>query len=138
MALSDSTGQQTFHVATTASASSLNPIAQSDRYTLAEAIQVKTTTLDDYFAPTDKILAIKLDIEGYELAVLKAGLRTLKNTRYVVAEMNNHDEHENECQYYDVDAFMREQGFKLVIIRSGYSHQGLMQYDAVYKNLNYK
>ncbi len=137
MALSDSTGEQTFHVATTASASSLNPIAQSERYSLAQSIQVKTITLDDYFNAGQKLLCIKLDIEGYELAVLRAGIETLKRTRYVVAEMNNHQEHENECQYYEVDEFLRAQGFHLVIIRSGYNHQGLMQYDAVYKNTKY-
>jgi FkbM family methyltransferase len=138
MALSDSSGEQTFHIATTASASSLNPIVQNDRYTLAQEIQVKTVTLDDYFKEEDRILCLKMDIEGYELAVLKSGVKTLPRTRYVIAELNNQVEKENECQYYEVDEFLRQHGFKLIIIRAGYNYQGLGQYDAVYKNMNYK
>jgi FkbM family methyltransferase len=136
MALSDSTGEQTFHIATTASASSLNPIGESDRYSLYQNIQVKTVTLDDYFK-TENILCMKMDIEGYELAVLKAAPKTLGRIRYIIAEMNNHKEHVGECQYYEVDAFLRENGFKLIIIKSGYNWQGLGQYDAVYENTKF-
>ncbi len=135
-ALSDKTGQQSFHIATNSSASSLNPIAQSDRYSLSETIQVETITLNDFLPPTQKVLCLKLDIEGYELAVLRAAGDALKRVRYVIAEMNNHNEHSGECQYYEVDEFLRQQQFKLLIIRAGYNDQGLMQYDAVYKNMN--
>jgi FkbM family methyltransferase len=135
-ALSDKTGTQTFHIATNSSASSLNPIAASDRYELAEKIEVETVTLLDFLPPTQKVLCFKLDIEGYELAVLQAAGEALGRVRYVIAEMNNHNEHSNECQYYEVDAFLRAQNFKLLIIRAGYNDTGLMQYDAVYKNMS--
>ena len=135
-ALSDQTGKQTFHIATNSSASSLNPIAASNRYSLSEKIEVETLTLLEFLPATQRVLCFKLDIEGYELAVLQASGAALQRVRYIIAEMNNHNEHSNECQYYEVDNFLRSQQFKLIIIRAGYNHQGLMQYDAVYKNMS--
>lgn len=79
---------------------------------------------------------MKLDTQGRELKILSGGIETLKKTKYILTEMNNHNQYKDGCQYFQVDAFLREHHFKLVNLTSGYNFSGLTEYDALYKNTN--
>lgn len=134
MAIGENDGQCEFHLATTVSASSLNPINTTDLTREDKKIIVDTTSLDSYFKDVAGVLILKLDIEGYELKALQASIEFLKKTKYVITEMNNNEYHDSGCKYYEVDEFLRNQGFKLIITIAGYNDQGLDQFDSVYEN----
>lgn len=54
---------------------------------------------------------IKLDVQGYELEVLKGAKKSLEKTQAVLMEVSLIDMYENNPLLHDVTAFMKEQGF---------------------------
>jgi len=96
--------------------------------------KVKTMRLDDAAREAGEILLIKIDTQGTELMILRHGIETLKKTDFVLAEMNNHSMYENSCQYYEVDAFLRSQGFRLadMVVTYRDSNDTVKEYDALY------
>ncbi len=135
IALGDKEGEMEFFVSDNLCASSLKTFNDNDEFTLKETLKVQTTALDKFVPADSKVLCIKLDIQGFELDALRAGIETLKRTDYVVIEMNNHEKYENCPQYFDIDQFLREQGFGLNNIFAGYNFEGLKEYDAIYERL---
>jgi hypothetical protein len=99
-----------------------------------ETENVRVSTLDDEFKDHESVLLIKLDTQGTELDVLRGGVETLRRTSFVLTEMNNHLMYKNACQYYEVDAFLRAQSFRLVDIVVTYrAAEGLNEFDALYE-----
>lgn len=111
--------------------SSLNKIKSNEQYAQTAAVKIKTDTLDSLFASTD-VLLIKLDTQGYEMNVLMGGEKTLKRTKYVLVEMNNHEQYEGICKYYEVDEYLRKNNFVLLNIFSSYNSSGIKEYDGLY------
>lgn len=96
-----------------------------------ETIQV--TTLDHELRDHKENFVMKIDVQGYELEVLKGGVNALKQCYLVVVEVSNHDNYENGAKYYEVDEFLRDQGFKLHDISYGFKKNSkLMEWDALY------
>lgn len=145
MALGNARGQARLHVTSNNVSSSINelnlseigkqPVVFQGWLTEETAEEVSVSTLDDEFKDQESILLIKLDTQGTELDVLKGGVETLKRTRFVLTEMNNHEMYKNACQYYEVDAFLRAQSFRLVDIVVTYrAAHGLQEFDALYEH----
>lgn len=82
----------------------------SDSLTKERTEQVEVKTLDSFGFVTE-IDLIKLDVQGYEIEVLKGALNTLKRTKLVLLEMQNHDFYLESPKYFDLDTFMRLSGF---------------------------
>ena len=139
-AVSDFTGTTEFFVTDNKVSSSLNPLTGTDsRFTTQKVEKVETITLDEYFnrkgLSDEKVLVMKLDVQGHELKVLKGATNTLKRTMFVLTELSNHESYEGGARYYEVDQAMRENGFVLQNIFSSYSYgTHLYEYDAIYIN----
>lgn len=144
MALSDRRGETTVNITSDSLSSSLNEIdygtldteskAYSSKFETIERQPVTMSTLD-HEIKDQKILLIKIDTQGTELTILKGGIETLKRTKLILIEMNNHQLYKNSCQYYEVDEFLRQQGFALKDIYVTYRDKGYMkEYDALYIN----
>ena len=67
--------------------------------------------------------------------MLKGAAASLKRTRFVISEMNNHDDYKNASKYYEVDAFLRANNFILADLIIAHRSDGrVIEYDAVYMN----
>lgn len=103
-----------------------------------DSYPIDTEILDAICKNSDNITAIKLDTQGTELEILKGAEHVLSNTQYILTEMNNHQLYRGGCQYYQVDEYLRERGFKLMDLIITYRDQGrLSEYDAIYVNRKY-
>jgi len=146
MALGSRCGEATLHVTANDLSSSLNEIDSDElkrtpadfqaRLHEDQQVQVRVSSLDEEFKD-ERVLLIKLDTQGTELDILKGGPETLKRTRFVLVEMNNHHFYKNTCQYHEVDEVLRTCGFKLADIIVTYrGDDGVSEYDALYRNLS--
>ncbi len=111
----------------------------TERVKLTDKQEVDVTTLDNELNDYSKISLIKIDVQGFEVPVLKGATETLKKTKYVLCEMMNHDVYLNSPQYYDIDSYLRKSGFKLKILTPGLIRENkLWEFDAIYENSNFE
>lgn len=66
--------------------------------------KVEVNTLDSYSFPGYNF--INMDVQGYELEVLKGAKNTLKNIDYVYCEVNRAEVYENNAMVEDIDDFL--------------------------------
>jgi FkbM family methyltransferase len=122
--------------------SSLNPLTGADtRFSTQSVEKAEAITLDEYFKSNglqdEKVLAMKLDVQGHELKVLKGAAHTLKRTMLVLTELSNHHTYEGGARYFEVDQAMRENGFVLQNIFAPFSYEKTFyEFDAIYINSN--
>jgi len=87
-----------------------------DTFTQAKRVDthgdIRMTTIDglDY----DNIDLIKIDVEGYELEVLKGAEKTLSNTQYLMIELNNNTKKYGSSNI-DVEKHIQGLGVKLLL-----------------------
>jgi FkbM family methyltransferase len=140
-------GEALLHVTANNVSSSLNEISVQELERTSAVFQgmlkeeaearVEVSTLDDEFQDSPGALLIKLDTQGTELDILNGGVETLKKTKFVLTEMNNHQLYKNTCQYYELDEFLRQHSFELVDIVVSYrGDDGMTEYDALYENVS--
>ena len=79
---------------------------------------INVNTLDDTLKGLDLgNIGLKIDTEGYELNIIKGSQNTLKNTRFVIAEVRHN--HESFKEVYKLSDFIKEMqsnGFVLTMI----------------------
>lgn len=97
---------------------------------------IKMVRLDDFLEDRSMRIGImKIDVQGYELNVLKGARTTLNRTDLVVLEANNHDGYKGSAKYYETDQFLRERGFTLYdIIPSIVDNGKLKEWDMIFMN----
>ena len=77
-----------------------------------ETETIRISRLDDlntYEAP----YLLKIDVEGYELELLKGAEKTLEDTGLIVVETSLIERYENGCTFLDVANFLDARGFAL-------------------------
>lgn len=90
-AVSDSCGTARFHVPAEALPTSSSLHAGGFRGLEGEHIEVPLTTIDALLDPDDPVDLVKIDVEGFEDAVLRGMLRVLEQHRPAVFLECNHD-----------------------------------------------
>mgnify|MGYP003135398500 CR=1 FL=1 len=73
---------------------------------------VELRTLDDYYNENYNFLNI--DVQGYELEVLKGATKTLKNIDSMVVEVNRDEVYEGCPMIEDINSFLYPLGFTLI------------------------
>ena len=73
---------------------------------------VEVHLLDDYDCDTGNF--INMDVQGFELEVLKGGKKTLEHVDYVYCEVNRDEVYENNAFVEELDEFLGEYGMKRV------------------------
>lgn len=146
LALGASAGSTTLCVTNDPLASSVKEVDQTAlvsaaapyRHALTETarIGVRQSTLDDECSGLDEILLLKLDTQGSELDILRAGPKALSRTRFVLTEMSNHSHYRDGCLYYELDAFLRNSGFHLAdLVVTYHTYEGgVSEFDALYEH----
>jgi hypothetical protein len=78
---------------------------------------VKLITLDsvfgDYVKANEEVL-LKMDVQGYELEVLKGGAETMKHIDYVYCEINRDELYEGNAFVEDLDVFLADYNMERV------------------------
>lgn len=97
----------------------------------SDKISVKQCRLDDYLKnveDAEKFDFINIDVQGYELEVLKGASSSLKNIKAIYAEVNRAELYENCCMVDEVDEFLGKRGFE----RAETNWEGISWGDALY------
>ena len=121
MALSDFTGSATMYVSSgdsDGSSSLLMPkehIYEHPNVRFLEKLQVQTITLDDWAdkEAIDYVDFLWLDIQGHELAVLKASPRMLSSARAIHTEVSLKETYEGVPLYPEFRRWLETKGFKV-------------------------
>ena len=87
-----------------------------DDFTQAKRVisegSIKMIAIDDL--AYEQVDLIKIDVEGYEMEVLKGAKRTLTNTQYLMIELNNNTKKYGSSNN-DVESYLRDIGFRVLI-----------------------
>jgi FkbM family methyltransferase len=117
-ALGETKGTAELHVSHDADSSSILPIGQQQAALFRNTHEIGTLTfsvnrLDDYGVrwQSQKDLLLKIDVQGFELSVLRGSVETLKKCRYVYVECSEVELYEGQALRSDVSQFLRENGF---------------------------
>jgi FkbM family methyltransferase len=126
VALSDSDGTATLYVSEKpqkpGQASQANSLLKPKErlklspLTFPKTIEVPTIILD-HWAEQNNVAQIDflwLDMQGYELNVLKSSPKTLAQVSVVYTEVEFVEAYEGQYQYNDVKTWLEENGFKMV------------------------
>ena len=122
LALGDQAGSAELHVSGQADSSSLLPIGDLQRqfYPSTQEIgtqQVKVATLDSlphHWQAAQRAL-LKLDVQGFELNVLRGSVIALKHCAYVYAECSEVPLYTGQALYPEIATFLAGEGFALTL-----------------------
>jgi FkbM family methyltransferase len=98
--------------------------------------KIRIIRLDDFLAKNrDEYGIMKIDVQGFEMEVLKGAEKTLKRTDIIVLEVNNHNGYKGSARYYEIDKYLREHNFSLYNILPSVIDGGrLKEWDMIYMN----
>lgn len=140
LALGDQPGEADLHISRRKDSSSLLPIGelQAKLFPSTEEVgthRVKVVTLDSLKAnwATAKRILLKLDVQGFELGVLRGAPETLRQCAYVYAECSEVPLYTGQALYPEVAAFLAGHGFRpLRRINEQFDGERLIQADHLF------
>ena len=119
VALGDECGELDFHLNRHSHSSSALRLTAAHQAAFPEAREVAVAPvpvrkLDDVFLgiTLEPPVLLKLDVQGFELRVLRGGTATLQNVDYVVLEASFRQLYESEPLFDEVAAHMADLGFR--------------------------
>ncbi len=88
---------------------------KSKNYEIKEKRQIQINTLDNYFLDKNIILPIliKIDVQGFELEVLKGSKKLLKKTDYLLLEVSNSEMYRSQASEVKVIEFLKRLNFQI-------------------------
>lgn len=135
------TGSVRFNVSENAVSSSPLPMLETHLTSapasrVTDVIEVEVVTLDsmDLVKDTDRVL-LKIDVQGYEGAVLEGASETLVRTRMIEMELSLVPLYEGQMLYRDAIDRLHDLGFELIWIARGLQHPAngrLLQIDGIF------
>jgi FkbM family methyltransferase len=92
-------------------------------YAVVQKLKVPVVRLDDVLAPGSRIGLMKIDVQGYEMEVLRGATRALQQTQALLVEVNYAPHYEGAVGFDDVHSFLRDEGFQLHGISAPYGDE---------------
>lgn len=120
IALGSSPQTQTMYVESAnqgQSSSLLKPKIHLQQYphiTFPDKEDVGVDTLDNVLENKESYNFINMDVQGYELEVLKGSTESLKHIDYLMCEVNRAEVYEDCCMVQEIDEFLLPFGLKRV------------------------
>lgn len=74
-------------------------------------VEVHVDKLDSYLQHSKNCNFLLIDVQGYELEVLKGGEHYLNNVDYIITEINSDEVYKDCVKVEDLDAFLSRFGF---------------------------
>tara|TARA_R110002012_G_scaffold311860_2_gene521659 strand:- start:3280 stop:3891 length:612 start_codon:yes stop_codon:yes gene_type:complete len=99
------------------SSSILEPGLHTIQYphiTFDNKLEVDMVRLDDFIEESTDYNFINIDVQGYELEVMKGAINTLKNVDYIISEVNRDEVYINCSRVNELDSFLSDFGFNRV------------------------
>jgi FkbM family methyltransferase len=95
--------------------STAGPVPSGPEATFDRMVQVEVVTLDEWLQTSGHgpIDAMKMDVQGAELDILKGASTALETVRMLVAEVHLNKMYDGAALFGEVDGFLREHGFEL-------------------------
>ena len=107
----------------------------SSVFSIAETYSVQVKRLDDIVMASLPVSLLKIDVQGYESAVLEGAARLLTQTRAVLMEVNYQDHYEGESSFTSLHNQLIAAGFRLNGMSAPFFGGGdPLWADAVYTN----
>ncbi len=117
-ALGPDTGTATLHLSQSADSSSLLPIGDRQRQLFPETaevgvLEVPVHRLDDFLSEVSACqrLLLKIDVQGFELQVLRGATETLKKCKFIYVECSDEVLYPGQALREEVNSFLEERGF---------------------------
>ncbi len=141
-ALGSSVGKSTIKVTSFSDASSILPLTEAGKsqwnLDCVHEIAIEIATIDHLVATGEAPQPdlIKLDVQGFELEVLKGAERCLPNVAAIIAEVSFSEFYENQCLFHDVVTYLGENGLALHALgHSTPTGKPLVQADALFTRI---
>lgn len=80
----------------------------------SETLDVEISRLDDEIPKNHTYNFLNMDTQGYELEVLKGGIKTLEKIDYVYTEVNQAEVYENNAMIDELDEFLLDYNIERV------------------------
>lgn len=97
----------------------------------------KCVTLSTLLGSADGFDLIKMDVQGAELDVIRGGLPIVRNSRYLLLELQTHNYNLGAPHFEEVVSFLNGEGFGVIdIVDLMYSGDKLIQVDVLFRNKN--
>ena len=93
----------------------------------ADSVEVEIMTLDKYVSENPfsaRMNYLYMDVQGYELHVLKGSEKTLESVDYVMSEVNFSELYEGCSKFDEISEFLSERNFELKELESIRGHWG--------------
>lgn len=139
LALGQTAGLAPMHVTSFSDASSMLPLTAAGeqewdiREVAREAVPVEQLDVWQQHGDRPAPSLIKLDVQGFELDVLRGASRCLDQADAVITEVCFREYYTGQCLFHDVTAFMAERGFRLFALGHGTAiDRPLSQTDALF------
>lgn len=142
-ALGDQSGTSRIHLSARRDSSSLLPIGPGQTSIFPETGEVGTQEitvkcldeLPEIWRPFRNLL-LKIDVQGFELAVLKGASEALGHCRYVYCECSEIELYSGQALASDIYQYLSGRGFRSVMrLNSTYSKGELVQADHLFERL---
>lgn len=142
LAISDSSGSDTFNVSSFSDSSSFQTMRTAHleawpHTALKEQIRVEKARLDDLFDPATlaQPVFIKIDVQGHELQVIRGARQVIAASQRVMLECNFAELYDGQPSFDQIHQEMRKLGFALDCLISPLRHPStgeLMSSDLIY------
>jgi FkbM family methyltransferase len=77
-------------------------------------VQVKMIRMNDYHKDITPMNLLNMDVEGYELEVLKGATKHLAHIDYIICEVSSEERYKGQALYKDIDSFLEPFGFERI------------------------
>jgi FkbM family methyltransferase len=89
-------------------------------FSVVDRVTVPIVRLDDVIKPDLEVGLLKVDVQGYEMEVLRGAVRMLERTKALLVEVNFAQHYEGAVDFETLHSFLQAAGFRLFAMTSAY------------------